>query len=74
VLRGEPSTQVSLNQDYHPKTNSKMTGSKTDETKRTTMTMPKGIMAGVHPLQVQKVLLEEQVEVLVAASSPVYGL
>ena len=38
------------------------------------MTMLKEIMAGVRPLQVQKVLLEEQVEVLVAASSPVYGL
>jgi len=39
------------------------------------MTMPRGIMAGVHPLQVQKVLLEEQVvELLVAVSSQVYGL
>jgi hypothetical protein len=38
------------------------------------MTMPMGIMAGVHPLQVLKVLLEEQVEQLVAVSSPVYGL
>ena len=74
MLRGEPLTQVSPNQDYHPKTNSKMTGSKTDETKRTTMTMPKGIMAGVHPLELQKVLSAAQVEVLVAVSSPIYGL
>ena len=38
------------------------------------MTMLKEIMAGVRPLQVLKVLLEAQVEVLVEVSSPVYGL
>ena len=38
------------------------------------MTMLKGITAGVHPLELQKVRLEAQVEVLVAVSSQVYGL
>jgi hypothetical protein len=42
--------------------------------KRTMMTMLKEIMAGVHPLELQKVRLEAQVEVLVVVSSPVYGL
>ena len=43
--------------------------------KQTMMTMLKEIMAGVRPLQVQKVQLEVQVEAEMAVvSSPVYGL
>ena len=38
------------------------------------MTMPKGIMAGAHPLELQKVRLAAQVEVRAAVSSPIYGL
>ena len=65
--------QVFPNQVYRLKMN--LTKVPTNEMKRTTMTMLKGIMAGVHPLQVQKVLLEEQEEAVVAAfSSPAYGL
>ena len=46
----------------------------TNEMKQTPMMMQMEIMAGVHPLQVQKVPLEVQVQAVVAAvSSPVYG-
>ena len=74
VFRGGALTQVSPNQVYRLKMNLKMTGKKKDEMKRTMMTMLKEIMAGVHPLELQKVRLEAQVEVLVVVSSPVYGL
>ena len=36
--------------------------------------MPLGTTAVAHPLHVQKVPLEVQVEAVVAVSSPVYGL